>query len=180
MPEPTTIFAGDTVMWEKTAEGYPASEWQGTYTAVTADEQQSFPTTANGDTFVVNLSATTTAKWNAGDYRWIFKVQKGAEVYTVDFGVWEVLVDLAQQKSGYDARSHAQIVVDGLESLYEEYVQGKALLSSYSIGDTLFSFRTVDDLIAQIDKARAMLSREEERERIARGKQGRRVIKLSL
>ena len=178
MPEPTLIFAGDTVEWTRIEPDYPAPAWQLEYIAVTSDRQITFFATPSGEEHAVLLSATTTEGWDAGTYRWVAKVMQGITVRTVGSGTWQVVVNLALQKSGYDARSTAQKTVDELEKAYLEAIAGHGLINNYSIGDTLYTFRSAEDIYNLLNFAKAQLSREKDRERMAIGKRGRRSIRM--
>ena len=60
--EPSTIIAGDTIRWLKTLTDYPASDgWVLGYTLVNAAARLVLGSTAQGDSHLVNVSATTTA-----------------------------------------------------------------------------------------------------------------------
>ena len=76
--EPEKLTSEVTWKWKKTLSDYPASEWPLTYylrkDGATA---KSFSATADGDTHLVTVAATTTSGYAAGVYDiitiyWVF------------------------------------------------------------------------------------------------------------
>ena len=178
--EPSTIFQGDTVEWLKSLADYPAPTWILEYFATTQEGQISFIASADGTDHKVSLDATTTAQFDVGEYRWVAKVRQGVTVKTIDSGTWEVLIDLASQQSGYDTRTHSRKCLDFIEKAIEDYFNGKGLTTSYSIGDSQFTFRTIEEVFQAKDRYTAFVAAEEADERVRRGLTGRRQIKVML
>ena len=100
--EPEKLTAGVTWKWKKTHSDYPASEWTLTYylrkDGATAT---SFTGTADEDSFLVTVAASTTSSYAAGVYDFIGVVSKAAEKFIVFDGVLEVLTNPALA-SAYD------------------------------------------------------------------------------
>jgi len=110
--EPEKLTAGVTWKWKKTHSDYPASEWTLTYylrkDGATAT---SFTGTADEDSFLVTVAASTTSSYAAGVYDFIGVVSKAAEKFIVFDGVPEVLTNPASA-SAYDHSKKLQKTVD--------------------------------------------------------------------
>ena len=117
--EPTELRAGDTWKWTRSLSDYPASIWTLTYVLVQAAVQKSITASASGDDFSVSVAKATTAAYAEGLWSWVAQVANGTERYTVDSGSINVLPDLATKSTGYDARTHARIVLDAIEAVIE-------------------------------------------------------------
>lgn len=65
--EPQFIYAGDTVQWTRSSSDYPAGSWTLTY-VLRGPQVYTFSAAADGNDFLVTLTATTTAAWVAGWY----------------------------------------------------------------------------------------------------------------
>ena len=117
--EPEKLTAGVTWKWNKTLSDYPASEWRlNYYLRRNGATQTSFTTTADGDTFQVNVLAGFTALFTPDDYDIIGIVTKGSEKFLVYDGILKVLSSPASS-SAYDPRSHARRVLDLIEAAME-------------------------------------------------------------
>lgn len=128
--EPERIRSGDTIRWRREdLLSYPASLWTLTYILLMTGRQIVITASADGNNFVVNVPAATSASYIAGTYSWTAAVSNGAERYTVSTGKMEVLPNPATQTAGLDTRSHAKKVLDALEALLE----GKATRDAQSI-----------------------------------------------
>ena len=110
--EPEKLIAGTTWKWEKTLSDYPASEWTLTYylrkNGATAT---SFTGTADEDSFLVTVAASTTSSYAAGVYDFIGVVSKAAEKFIVFDGVLKVLTNPASA-SAYDHSKKLQKTFD--------------------------------------------------------------------
>ena len=110
--EPEKLTAGVTWKWKKTHSDYPASEWTLTYylrkDGATAT---SFTGTADEDSFLVTVAASTTSSYAAGVYDFIGVVSKAAEKFIVCDGVLEVLTNPASP-SAYDHSKKLQKTFD--------------------------------------------------------------------
>ena len=97
---------------EKNSSDYPASEWTLTYylrkDGATAT---SFTGTADEDSLLVTVAASTTSSYAAGVYDFIGVVSKAAETFIVFDGVLEVLTNPASA-SAYDHSKKLQKTFD--------------------------------------------------------------------
>lgn len=73
---------------------------------------------ANQHRFAV--SATETATWQPGTYRYVIRAQLGDEVDQVDAGSIIIQPDAAALAAGTDIRTHAAIVLANIEAVLEK------------------------------------------------------------
>jgi len=146
--EPKTIVVGDYLQWKKTdlAETYDPTLYTLTYIGRIAGGGNEINITAtNGGTYyLIQESSTTTATYNPGYYHWQLEITRNSdgERIVVDRGHSEVVPDLDINAS--DPRSHAEIMLDKIQSL----LQGKADadVSSYSIAGRSLTKMTFTEL----------------------------------
>jgi len=128
---PTVIRAGDTVKWKKSFPDYPSSEWALQYAIYNQTNYYTVNAIAEEDgSFLITISATESAAFDAGEYHYIARVSKNNEVYTVESGTIKILPDVT---SAVDDRSHVKKVLDALEAV----IEGRATRTDleYQIGD---------------------------------------------
>src|SRR3712207_4291703 len=106
----STIVAGDTLKFKKSLSEYPASAgWALSYRLVPRSGSViTINATTDGDSFLVNVAASTTANYAAGPYEWNAYVTKAGESYTIESGRLTIKPDPRQMVAGTDTRSHAR------------------------------------------------------------------------
>ena len=70
--EPTVLYAGDFWTWTKSLADYPASLWTMTYRLLgptVYDSGASLPVTADGDDYLIEVTAAKTGPLSAGEYQ---------------------------------------------------------------------------------------------------------------
>lgn len=153
--EPSTVVQGNTWQWSRDFPDYPAG---GSYTLAyyfkspdSAFSISGVEITANGSAFVATKAATDTASIRPGSYFWQAYATSGAARYLAGEGWMSVTPDLATA-GGYDARAHAQKVLDAVEATLE----GRASLDqlAISIGGRSLSRTPIGDLLALRDHYR--------------------------
>jgi hypothetical protein len=170
---PARLVIGESVSWKWTDSTFPASDsWELTYTLVNADGQIQIVASADGDDHLVEVAAATTADYDAGTYDWQAHISDGTERYKVAAGVIEIVADFAEEDSGYDARSHAKVMLDALEATLEGRATKTQMRQEYD--GVRIEHLTHDELM----NARARYKAEYRRELVAAGKvASRRTIK---
>ena len=172
--EPEKLTAGVTWKWKKTHSDYPASEWTLTYylrkDGATAT---SFTGTADEDSFLVTVAASTTSSYAAGVYDFIGVVSKAAEKFIVFDGVLEVLTNAASA-SAYDPRSHARKVLDLIEAAMEGRIPNG--MESYTIGGRSINKIPLKELRELYEKYKQDVEREVQIERLANGRRSGKNI----
>jgi hypothetical protein len=171
--EPTTLIAGDTAKWLKSFPDFLASAgWVLAYTLINASGKITFSATANGDDYLVNVAAATTATWPAGTYSWRATVSLAGEVYTVETGT--IVVAPAFGVATLDNRSTARIALANLDA----YITNNNNLQAarYQIaGREIFRY-PLSELLAVRDKLRIEVNRESAAADIARGLPDKRRV----
>ncbi|GGX01468.1 hypothetical protein [Undibacterium macrobrachii] len=165
--EPTSVNAGDTVSWTKSLADYPASAgWQLTYTLINATHKITVDATASGADHLVQVTAATSAEWNAGTYAWQSRVSKAAEVYTVDSGNITVNPSFASQTT-FDNRSHAVKTLEAIESTIEG--RASSAVAEYEIAGRKLKYINPVELLKLRDFYRGIVRQEQAAERISKG-----------
>jgi hypothetical protein len=119
MSEPVSFRAGDLLKWTKSLTDYPADQgWALVYTLINAAAKITITASASGADHAVSVAAATTAAYTAGTYRWMARVTKGTDIYSVGEGSITILPNLAALTT-YDGRSHAVIMLEAIEAAYE-------------------------------------------------------------
>jgi len=169
--EPSEIRVGDTVKWrrEDLSTDYPASTWTLKYQAKNPAFGFTITAAAEGDAFAVTVDAADSAAWQAGRYQWVAWVESGAEKYTLAAGAWTLLPDLRANDaaSPYDARPHAQIVLDNIEAVIARKATSDQM--SFQIAGRALSRTPWDDLLKLRNVYRAELRSLEAAKRLAAG-----------
>jgi len=172
--EPTTFRAGDLLSWSKSLLDYPASGgWTLAYTLINAAAKITINASASGADFLISIAASVTAAYTAGSYRWMARVTKGTDIYTVAEGMIEILPNLAAL-STYDGRTHAKKMLEAIEAAYE----GKASTTQLQLeinGRRIINF-TPADLIKWRSFYQAEVAKEADADSFARTGINRRRI----
>lgn len=172
--EPEKLTAGVTWKWKKTHSDYPASEWSlNYYLRRNGATETSFGSTADGDTFQVNVGATVTALFTPDVYDIVGIVTKGSEKFVVYDGILKVLTNPASS-SAYDPRSHARRVLDLIEAAMEGRIPNG--MESYTIGGRSITKISLPDLRMLYEKYKMDVVMEEQAERLANGRRSGKNI----
>jgi len=175
--EPDSFVQGDTVTWTRSLPDFPASTWTLSYAFVTSSDQQTVTASASGDTHSVTISTDESALFAVGTYKYQAYVTSGSTRYTLDGkgnrpcinGRVDVIADFATNTTGYDARTHSEIVLADLKSAYQSYLSDQAKVASYSIGDRSITFKSESEFIEAISRAEYQVQQEIAAERLAKG-----------
>lgn len=180
--EPTEIYCGSLVQWKRAdlAQDYPPASYDLIYTARLtggkAREINVTATTASDGSFLTTLSSATTANQISGDYFWQAEIKRKSDNarIVVATGQWKILPDLGQ--TGADPRTHAQIMLDKIQSLLEGRADKD--VSSYSIQGRSISKMSISDLLQWRDYYRKEVVRERRDSAIALGKPTKTTMKV--
>ena len=116
--EPSVIYQGETVIWQKTWSDYPAGDWTLNY-ELRGPSSLTVTASATGDTFEVTISATTSATLSVGDYRWQSAVTYGTLRKVIAQGDLTVQRDIAEISADF----HGVDVGSDMKRVYSEAVQ---------------------------------------------------------
>ena len=179
--EPLKVVVGDFIQWKKTAlaETYPPALYSATYVArVAAGNASEIQLAAVERTGYYLFTATSaqSADFVPGFYHWqleIVQTSSGNRV-VVERGEFEAIQDL--DNNGADPRSHAEIMLDKIQSL----LVGRADkdVSSYSIQGRSIAKMSVVDLLQWRDYYRKEVTRERRDNAIALGKPTKTTMKV--
>jgi len=174
--EPASFEAGVTVKWTKDlSDCYPADQgWALSYTFISTTFKFTVTASADGTQFLVNIAAGTTAGYTAGIYKWIARVEKSGEVYTVDSRHCEILKNIAAM-TNYDHRTHVKKVLDAIEAVIEKRATKDQM--GYTIDGQTLEKTPIPDLLMLRDKYMVEYQRELDAEKIANGQAtGKRIL----
>ena len=169
--EPEKFAIGDFVQWkrEDLVGDYPTATHSATYIARLAHGNSSEFTVNATETstyYLFSIPSATSAGFDQGHYHWqleITETSSGNRII-VDTGTLDIEYDL---DVNVDPRSHAQIMIDKIESI----LQGKADadVSSYSINGRSLTKMSFQDLNDARDFYRKEYAKELQLERAKNG-----------
>lgn len=164
--EPDYIIAGFTSKWKKYYPDYLPDTWTLKYALKkTGTVPVTFSSTADNDYHLIELSATASAAYEAGNYQFQAYVENEStgEKLFLEAGSIEIKASFMSAASNYDPRSHAQKCLDAIKAVIEgrasqnqaEVKVGDKELKYYSFSQLLtFKEYYEDQVKAEIDQAR--------------------------
>lgn len=171
--EPAIIYAGDTLLFNRTVLNYPASEgWTlkfvllATGNNATGQEPITFTNSGTtGDVYNFDVAPTVTDGWQPGFYQFAAYVELNGARYTVATGRFEIKLNLETAGQGDDPRSRNQQILDAIDNL----LQGRASadVQMYRIGNRELTKMTPAELIELKEYYEARVRKE----RIAAGEE---------
>lgn len=179
--EPTEFTAGSLVQWKRAdlAVDYPPTLYDLVYKARLRGgnnpEISATATNSNGE-FLVTLTNAVTATIVPGDYYWQAEIERKSDQarILVAKGQWKVVPDLDQ--TGADPRSHAEIMVDKIQSLLEGRADKD--VTSYSINGRSIAKMSVADLLSWRDYYKREVNLERRKADAAAGKPSSATVKV--
>lgn len=170
--EPTEIVVGDYIQWRRVDLGtdYPNTAYAATYVArITgggANEIQ-LAGSAYGNDYLFAVSSATSALFTPGYYHWQLEIVRNSDSnrIVVDRGDFRAIVDLDVNQS--DPRSHAEIMVDKIETVLQGRADADVL--SYSINGRSLSKMAPTELSEWRDYYKREVLMERRKERARRG-----------
>ena len=169
--EPERFSIGDFVQWkrEDIVGDYPVATHSATWIARLASGTNTEITvnaTEASTYYLFTIASADSASFSEGHYHWqleITETSSGNRII-IDTGTLDIHYDL---DDNVDPRSHAQIMIDKIESI----LQGKADadVASYSINGRSLTKMSFEDLISARDFYRKEYAKELQKERAAQG-----------
>lgn len=179
--EPLKVVVGDFIQWKKTAlaESYPPAQFSANYVArITAGGASEIQLAAIERTgyYLFQVPSATSEAFTPGFYHWQLEITETAtgNRLVVERGEFEAIPDL--DSNGADPRSHADIMVDKIESLLEGRADKD--VSSYSIQGRSISKMSVADLLQWRDYYRKEQAKERRDNAIALGRPTKTTMKV--
>lgn len=179
--EPEKVVVGDFIQWQRAdlSAVYSPTLYDLTYVArITgggSTEVQVVCTSVNG-IFTATVLSTTSVDFVAGFYHWQAEIKRKSdnERIVVDRGYFEAVADL--DVNGADPRSHAEIMVDKIESLLEG--KADADVANYSVAGRSLTKMSFAELVEARDYYKAEYNKQLRDERIRRGKATGATVKV--
>lgn len=179
--EPLKVVVGDFIQWKKTAlaESYPPAQYSAQYVArITQGGSTEILLTAieRPGYYLFQVPSATSESFVAGYYHWqleVIQTSSGNRI-VVERGEFEAIPDL--DSNGADPRTHAEIMLDKIESLLEGRADKD--VSSYSIQGRSISKMSIADLLQWRDYYRKEVVRERRDNAIALGKPTKTTMKV--
>ena len=174
---PQKFTAGATVVWAVDAPDYPATTWTCLYELVSATHRTTGTGSASGTRHLITLSATNSVLIPPGTYAWRESVSKGSgsTLERYDLATGHVVVEPSFGTTG-DFRSFSRKMLDLYETGMILRATNSPMVSSYQILNRSLTSYSDDELLANRDKFRAEVLREEQGERVAAGLGSRRIV----
>ncbi len=176
---PEALRAGDTWSWTDSLADYPAPTWTLKYVLYRYGYAAvSITATASGTDHAVTVSKTTTASIVAGEWNWSAYVEDATTRTTVNSGTVTVKPDLSVAAATSDLRSHAQIMLDGIEAT----LQGRATHAdlSLTVNGRSIQYLRPKELLEWRNLYRDEVRREQQEEKIAAGGDSGRIVRLQF
>ena len=177
--EPEKIVVGDFIQWRRTdlSEDYPNTLYTANYVArITkgGSSEIQLPSTVYGEDYLFTVDSETSTDFNVGYYHWqleIVRISDGNRI-VIERGSFTAIADL--DVNGADPRSHAEIMVDKIQTILE----GKADsdVSSYSINGRSLTKFSPSELLEWRDYYKKEFAKEKRAELIALGKKTNSTI----
>jgi hypothetical protein len=179
--EPDKLSAGTTWTWRRDdLSDYPANGgWSLSYAFAMLGAQfvvNGGMVVASGASFLVTVPVATTSPIVPGTYTWGARVADGGgNVYEAGRGRLLVLPSLV---AGADPRTHARKVLDAIEAAIEGRASRTDLQYEIAVNGSLRRLWSIAhaDLVKLRQTYRAEVAGEEERDRVAQGRSGRRRV----
>lgn len=176
---PASIRAGSTVKWRESSQVDPFGDaLQSTDSWVmkfylrtnTASEGHTATGSTYGTGWQIEISASDSSAFDAGDWFWNCEVSKGSEKYIVGSGALEILQTLAYTGTpgAVQAKSQIQQDLEAIQSAIRTLVSG-GVIKEYSIGGRSLKKYDLSDLMALESRLKFQLSREQKAELIKNG-----------
>lgn len=117
--EPLQIRAGDTAKWTKLFDDYPAGSWALSYVLKNSEQSitvDSGDITTDGDQFMIEIPATETAGWAAGDYTLVAILTQSDDRATFMVGLLSILPDMASGEP-FDGRTQNEKILATIRAI---------------------------------------------------------------
>ncbi len=169
MNEPKEIRKGLSETWTESINDYPATNYTLKYNLQNSSANVAIVSTADGNAHTVILTASTTAGYTAGTYKWqsyVENISDSDEKVFIAQGTIEIVNTFLSGNT--DQRSHARKTLEAIEAVIENRATQDHL--SYSIAGRSISLMTLKELIEAESIYAYKVKQEELQERINEGK----------
>lgn len=158
--EPTQLHAGDSIAWSRDVPAHPASAGWSLRYVLSGPARYELEAISAGS-YLVEVSATDSATWLPGVYRWVALAVRGeGERQTVATGLLEISPNL-ETSDPVDARGHALRMLNMIEAALEKRIPKDQ--QSYEIDGMRLDRIPIERLEALRSKYRREIQREKDR-----------------
>ena len=179
--EPTDIVVGDFIQWRRTdlSTDYPNTAYTMTYVArITGggNTEIAVTGTAYNSDYLFSATSAQSALFVPGYYHWQLEAVRNSdsERVVIDRGSFTAIADL--DVNGADPRTHAEIMIQKIESLLEG--KADADVANYSVAGRSLTKLSFAELQKARDDYKAEFTRETIKERIRKGQASGSTIKV--
>jgi hypothetical protein len=179
--EPDEVTVGSYIQWKRPdlSADYPAADYSLIYVlrargggateiTITASE-------VDGE-YIVQVPSATSAAWTAGEYHWQAEIQRTSDSSRVLVDRGDITIKPDLDDNNTDPRSHAEIMLDKIQSLLEGRADKD--VSSYSINGRSIAKMNISDLLQWRDYYRKEVIKEKRDQAIANGKPVKTTVKV--
>jgi hypothetical protein len=177
--EPHQFVIGDYVRWKRPdlIQDYPAATHSVAFIARLSgggNTEFTINATSATDYWLFTITSAASALYTKGHYHWQIEVVETASSnrIVVDRGTLDILFDM--DVNNVDPRSHAQIMVNKIESILEG--KADADVSSYSINGRSLTKMSFEELLNARDFYRKEFNKEIQQELAKNGEQTNSTI----
>jgi hypothetical protein len=173
--EPETLVVGDRWVWKRPdlVSDYPTASYALTYefhcdSGGGGSHQFTITATETTDAYIVEVDSSTTAAYNAHEYKWYAYITRSSdsERVAVDSGMSTLVANYADTNA--DLRTHAKKVLDAVQAV----IENRATIdqSSFSIAGRSLSRMSIDELHSLRDRYEAKYNKELQKAKIRNNK----------
>ena len=116
---------------------------------------------------MVEVASATTAGYTAGTYSWSAFITRSADSQRIQIDSGDFVIKTKLATSTADPRTHAEKMVDHLESTLESLAQ--KLTTSYSVSDRSNTLTSMEDVRNQLDYYKGKVKSEISKARVKSG-----------
>ena len=147
--EPEVLTIGDRWLWKRTDLGldYPPSGYVLSYNARlqgAGSTAISITASESGDDYLVEVASATTAGYTAGTYSWSAYITRSSDSQRIQIDSGDIVIKTNLATSIANPRTHAEKMVNYLESTLESLTQ--KLTTSYSVSDRSNTLQSMSDV----------------------------------
>lgn len=175
MNAPQEIRQGDTYTWTETDSDHPATSYTGKC-YINGASSLTLTATADGDEFDFTITSAQSAALTPGTYQLQVRMEltsDGSAKYTL--GIQTLTVKAGgTQVAGYEARSHARVVLDAINAA----IEGRATLfqQAITVGGKSIQYMSLQEMIQAKLKYERFVEDEDAADRVNAGlKSGKTV-----
>ena len=180
--EPSSVVTGTLVQWKRAdlSDVYAPASYDLIYNIRLKNgagvDKTITATTASDGSFLASLTSVITSTMVAGDYAWQAFIVRKSDSAKVAVGTGEFQLFANLDQNGADNRTHAQIMVQKIQSLLEGRADKD--VSSYSIQGRSLAKMSITDLMMWRDYYRKEVAKENQDAMIAAGKPSNATVKV--